>query len=87
MPKAKSNGIELEFETFGDRSGRPLLLVMGLGSQLIGWSDEVLKQLVDKGHFVIIFDNRDMGLSSKIEEAGVNTHDRCSLVIEAIDHE
>ena len=71
MPKAKTNGIELEYEIFGDRSGRPLLLVMGLGSQLTGWSDEVLKQLVDEGHFVIIFDNRDMGLSSKIEEAGV----------------
>ncbi len=70
MPKAQANGIEIEYETFGDRSGRPLLLIMGLGSQLTGWSQEVLRQLVDEGHRVIIFDNRDTGLSSKLEEAG-----------------
>ena len=70
MPKAQANGIEIEYETFGDRSGRPLLLIMGLGSQLTGWSQEVLRQLVDEGQRVIIFDNRDTGLSSKMEEAG-----------------
>ena len=70
MPKAQANGIEIEYETFGDRSGRPLLLIMGLGSQLTGWSEEVLQQLADEGHRVIIFDNRDTGLSSKMEEAG-----------------
>jgi pimeloyl-ACP methyl ester carboxylesterase len=44
---------------------------MGLGQQLTEWSEEVLKQLADEGHFVIVYDNRDTGLSSKIEEAGV----------------
>jgi pimeloyl-ACP methyl ester carboxylesterase len=71
MAKANANGIVIEYETFGDRSGRPLLLIMGFGGQLTSWSEEVLNQLVDEGHFVIIFDNRDTGLSSKIEEAGV----------------
>lgn len=71
MATAKANGIEIEYETFGDRSGRPLLLIIGLGGQLIAWSEEVLKELVDDGHFVIIFDNRDTGLSSKMEETGV----------------
>jgi pimeloyl-ACP methyl ester carboxylesterase len=71
MAKANANGIQIEYETFGDRSGRPLLLLMGRGGQLISWSEEVLKQLVDEGHFVIIFDHRDTGLSSKMEEAGV----------------
>ncbi len=71
MPKAQANGLEIEYETYGDRKGRPLLLIMGLGSQLTGWSDEVLQQLADEGHRVIIFDHRDSGLSSKIEEAGV----------------
>jgi pimeloyl-ACP methyl ester carboxylesterase len=71
MTKANCNGIEIEYETFGNRSGRPLLLIIGLGGQLIVWSEEVLKQLVDEGHFVIVFDNRDTGLSSKMEEAGV----------------
>ncbi|MBI4764288.1 MAG: alpha/beta hydrolase [Deltaproteobacteria bacterium] len=71
MAKAKANGIEIEYETFGDRSGRPLLLIIGLGGQLIFWSEEVLNQFVDEGHFVIIFDNRDTGLSSKMEETGI----------------
>ena len=70
MAKASCNGIEIEYETFGNRSGRPLLMIIGLGSQLIHWSEEILKQLVDEGHFVVIFDNRDTGLSSKMNEAG-----------------
>ena len=70
MAKANANGIQIEYETFGDRSGRPLLLIIGITCQMIDWSEEVLKQFVDDGHFVIIFDNRDTGLSSKIEEAG-----------------
>ena len=70
MAKANCNGIEIEYETFGDRSGRPLIMIIGLGSQLINWSEEILKQLVDEGHFVVIFDNRDTGLSGKMSEAG-----------------
>jgi pimeloyl-ACP methyl ester carboxylesterase len=70
MAKANCNGIEIEYETLGDRSGRPLIMIIGLGSQLIHWSEEILKQLVDEGHFVVIFDNRDTGLSSKMSESG-----------------
>jgi len=70
MAKANCNGIEIEYETFGDRSGRPLIMIIGLGSQLINWSEEILQQLVDEGHFVVILDNRDTGLSSKMSEAG-----------------
>jgi pimeloyl-ACP methyl ester carboxylesterase len=68
MAKANTNGIQIEYETFGDRSGRPLLLIVGFGSPLSGWSEEILKQLVDEGHFVIVFDNWDMGLSNKMKE-------------------
>lgn len=71
MAKAKANEIQIEYETYGDRSGRPLLLIMGLGGQMIGWSEEVINQLVDEGHFVIVIDNWETGLSKKIEEAGV----------------
>jgi pimeloyl-ACP methyl ester carboxylesterase len=71
MAKANANGIQIEYETFGDKSGRPLLLVIGFGLQMIHWSEEVVNQLVDEGHYVIVFDNRDTGLSSKIKEAGV----------------
>ena len=70
MPKAKANNIEIEYETFGNPSDQPLLLVMGLGGQMIGWDVEFIQLLVDRGFYVIRFDNRDVGLSTKCEEAG-----------------
>ncbi len=71
MAKVKANNIEIEYETFGDPSSKPLLLVMGLGDQMIGWEEEFCEKLVEKGFYVIRFDNRDVGLSTKFEEAGV----------------
>jgi pimeloyl-ACP methyl ester carboxylesterase len=71
MPRAYANGVEIEYETFGHPSNRPLLLVMGLGMQMIGWDDDFCAALVDSGHFVIRFDNRDVGLSTKLAAAGV----------------
>jgi len=71
MSKAKANNIELEYETFGDPSSKPLLFVMGLGAQMIAWDEEFCMMFVDKGFYVIRFDNRDVGLSTKFEEAGV----------------
>ncbi|MHA1930918.1 MAG: alpha/beta fold hydrolase, partial [Promethearchaeota archaeon] len=70
MTKAKVNDIEIEYATFGDPSDKPLLLVIGLGSQMIQWEEGFIKKLTERGFFVIIFDNRDVGLSSKCEEAG-----------------
>lgn len=67
MPYAPSNGIELYYETHGDPGGRPLLLVMGLGAQLTLWEPGLCDLLVRQGFYVIRFDNRDVGLSSKIE--------------------
>lgn len=71
MPKAKTNNIEIFFDTFGEPSSQPLLLIMGLGSQMIRWVPELCEEFVKKGFYVIRFDNRDVGLSTKIEEAGV----------------
>jgi len=70
MPRAKSNGIDIEYDTFGDRSADPMLLVMGLGAQMILWDEEFCEQLADRGHWVVRFDNRDVGLSSKLDSAG-----------------
>lgn len=71
MPRAthSANGveIEIEYETFGAPEDPPLLLVMGLGSQMISWDEEFCEGLVDRGFFVIRFDNRDVGLSTKID--------------------
>jgi pimeloyl-ACP methyl ester carboxylesterase len=71
MAKVKANNIEIEYDTFGDPSGEPLLLVMGLGSQMISWVPEFCELFVQKGFYVIRFDNRDVGLSTKFDDAGV----------------
>ncbi len=71
MRKAVSRGIEIEYETFGDPSGRPLLLIIGLGGQMIQWDEALCRDLAGRGHYVIRFDNRDVGLSTKMESAGV----------------
>ncbi len=71
MAQLKANGIQIEYETFGDRNAIPLLLVMGLGAQMIHWRAEFCKLLADAGHYVIRFDNRDVGLSEKFHSSGL----------------
>jgi pimeloyl-ACP methyl ester carboxylesterase len=63
---ARVNGVELCHETFGDTGGRPLLLVMGLGAPMIWWDEEFCESLVAQGFYVIRFDNRDAGRSSRM---------------------
>ncbi|MFG1639115.1 alpha/beta fold hydrolase [Amycolatopsis sp. NPDC049252] len=60
------NGITLCHETFGDAGGRPLLLVMGLGAPMIWWDEEFCESLAAQGFYVIRFDNRDAGRSSRM---------------------
>jgi pimeloyl-ACP methyl ester carboxylesterase len=64
---AQANGIELAYETFGEPNDPALLLIMGLGVQMIHWHPEFCQALADRGFFVIRFDNRDAGHSSKID--------------------
>jgi pimeloyl-ACP methyl ester carboxylesterase len=71
MPSVDANGIQIEYETFGDLSGRPLLLIIGLGGQMIHWDGDLCKDFAARGHYVIRFDNRDVGLSTKFGKAGV----------------
>jgi pimeloyl-ACP methyl ester carboxylesterase len=71
MPNVRANGINVEYEEFGDRSGRPLLLIMGLGGQMILWRTEFCQTLAARGHRVIRFDNRDVGRSSYFDHLGV----------------
>jgi pimeloyl-ACP methyl ester carboxylesterase len=70
MSKAKANNIEIEYDTFGDPNSKPLLLIMGLGAQMIRWDVEMCEKLAERGFYVIRFDNRDVGLSTKFDEAG-----------------
>ncbi len=67
MTAADVNGITIEYDEHGDPGGEPLLLVMGLGGQLIAWPEDFVQQLVDRGFRVVRFDNRDVGLSTKVD--------------------
>jgi len=64
---APVNGIEIGYETHGNPDDEPLLLVMGLGAQLIAWPPELCDALVDRGFFVIRYDNRDTGVSTQLD--------------------
>jgi pimeloyl-ACP methyl ester carboxylesterase len=64
---AQANGIEIAYETIGDPSNPPLLMIMGLGTQLIHWDIELCELLAQRGFWVIRFDNRDVGHSTKID--------------------
>ncbi|MFT4569408.1 MAG: pimeloyl-ACP methyl ester carboxylesterase [Hyphomicrobiaceae bacterium] len=68
MPRIHSNGIELEYDTFGSPSDEPLVLVMGLGAQMILWDEAFCAELVERGFFVVRFDNRDIGLSTHLHD-------------------
>lgn len=70
MPQAQANGLTLEYETFGEAGNPAVVLIMGVGCQLVMWPDSFCQGLADLGYHVIRYDNRDVGLSSKIEEAG-----------------
>jgi len=65
-----ANGLELCCQEMGDPAGEPLLLVMGLGTQMIAWDEGFCELLAERGFRVIRFDNRDIGRSTKIESAG-----------------
>jgi len=63
---ARANGIELCYEIFGDAAAEPMLLIMGLGGQMVMWDDDFCRQLAGRGFRVIRFDNRDIGKSSRM---------------------
>jgi len=70
MPRAQANGVELEYEVVGDPAARPLLLVQGLGAQLVSIEARFCAELAARGFKVIRFDNRDVGLSTRLDGAG-----------------
>lgn len=68
--KARANGMDLEYETYGDPANPTILLIMGLGAQLTLWPLPFVEALVGRGYHVIRYDNRDVGLSTKLDSAG-----------------
>jgi len=69
MPRLRCNGLEIEYESLGDPGAPAILLIMGLGMQLLAWPDAFCERLLARGFRVIRFDNRDVGLSAKISGA------------------
>ncbi|MDF2603344.1 alpha/beta fold hydrolase [Sphingomonas sp.] len=67
--KARANGIELEYESFGNPADPTILLIMGLGAQLTLWPLPFVEALVERGFHVVRYDNRDVGLSTKLDHA------------------
>jgi pimeloyl-ACP methyl ester carboxylesterase len=65
---AAANGLKIAYETFGAPADPPVLLVMGLGTQMIAWPDQLCETIAGCGYFVIRFDNRDVGLSTHLSE-------------------
>ena len=68
-----ANGIDLAYDTFGDPMDPPLLLIMGLGTQMVAWHEDFCAKLVDEGFFVVRFDNRDIGRSTHLDGAPTPT--------------
>jgi pimeloyl-ACP methyl ester carboxylesterase len=68
---ALANGIELAYQEIGEPAGEPLLLIMGLGTQMLAWDEELCAMLAERGFRVIRFDNRDIGHSTMIDNAGM----------------
>jgi pimeloyl-ACP methyl ester carboxylesterase len=64
---ASVNGVEIAYETFGDPADETLLLIMGLGVQMLGWDERFCTTLAGRGYNVVRFDNRDVGHSTKME--------------------
>ena len=72
MPRCAANGIEVEYETFGSPNDPVLLLVMGFTAQMTAWEEGFCRMLADGGRYVIRFDNRDVGRSTKLDGVEVD---------------
>jgi pimeloyl-ACP methyl ester carboxylesterase len=71
MPRIAANGIEFEYVESGPSDGEVILLINGLAGQLVDWPAGLLGALADRGFRTIVFDNRDIGLSSELDDLGV----------------
>jgi pimeloyl-ACP methyl ester carboxylesterase len=79
-PTAHSGAVTVEHETFGDPSHPAVLLVMGFGTQLLGWDADFCRMLAARGRYVIRYDNRDCGLSTKFDDHPVDLGDFITAV-------
>ena len=79
MPLTSTRPIQLQWESRGPNTGRPLLMIAGFGCQLVHWPQRLCKRLIDTGHRVVVFDNRDVGLSTWLTDEGIPDNKRLLL--------
>jgi len=82
--KVESNGINIWYEDFGDRSNPTVLLIMGAGAQATMWVPELIEPIVDAGYHVVRFDNRDIGLSTWIDDFAANPYTLDDMTADAV---
>jgi pimeloyl-ACP methyl ester carboxylesterase len=70
MVAVRVNGVDIAYETHGEPRGNPLVLVGGLGQQIVGWHPDLVAELTRRGHPVVVYDNRDVGLSTHLHHLG-----------------
>lgn len=83
MPRVETNGVEIEYEVLGE-TGEPLMLIMGLGAQMVHWPTELCQMFINRGFRILRFDNRDVGLSSRISDDGVKRRRAMSMFWRAL---
>ena len=83
MPRATANGIELEYQVFGDEQDPALLLIAGLGAQMLSWDDDFCRLLAAQGFRVIRFDNRDVGHSTWMDDDGAGEYSLDDMAADA----
>ena len=74
MSEMLANGVRLNYETFGRPSDPALVMIRGLGTQMVDWHPDLIEALVKLNLYVVIFDNRDVGLSEKLADRGTPSH-------------
>lgn len=79
-------GVTLCYETFGSRADPPMLLIMGLGMQMLGWHEDFCEQLADEGFFVVRFDNRDTGHSTHFRRRPPTQRQLLTRRVEPVDY-
>lgn len=81
----RSRDVELAYQAFGDRDARPMVLISGLGAQMVAWRTEFCRGLAGRGYYVVRFDNRDVGLSTKFSGGAYSIADMAGDVAGLIE--
>ncbi len=83
MPSVKANGIEIAYDSFGTRADPALLLIRGFSGQMLGWDEDFCGAIAREGYFVLRFDNRDVGLSTKFDAVGAPDMGKLAVALQS----